>query len=117
MTSLLGSKHEHAGDFEEPYVCYVLSNLFSSDSGDTWLSLVVCLNERSRPEVRVGHRRKLFGDVILILAAELSIACFPDNSAQSRTAAWDRAKCGSLFVRYVGLLSPKGPKPLNSSPC
>jgi hypothetical protein len=58
MTSLLGSKHEHAGDFEEPYVCYVLSNLFSSDSGDTWLSLVVCLNERSRPEIRVGHRRK-----------------------------------------------------------
>ena len=69
------------------------------------------------PKFALVTGASLFGDVILILAAELSIACFPDNSAQSRTAGWDRTKCGSLFVRYVGLLSPKGPKPLNSSPC
>jgi len=38
-----------------------------------------------------GHRR--VGEAIFILhgrpATELSIACFPDNSTQSRTAAWD----------------------------
>ena len=62
------------------------------------------------PKFALVTGASLFGDAIFILAAELSIACFPDNSAQSRTAAWDRTKCGSLFVRYVGLLSPKGPK-------
>jgi hypothetical protein len=98
-----------------------MSHLFSSDSRDTRLGLVVCLDERSRPEVRVGHRRKLFGDAIFILAAELSIAfpTTPHNQEPQRGIGHVRLSLcpllrpveqegaqASVFVAVLNLESP-----------
>jgi hypothetical protein len=44
------------------------------------------------------------------------LVVFLTASLQSRTAAWDRTTCGSFFIRYGILLSPKGPKPPVYSP-